>query len=57
MATTKPTSSSGFYVVTLKKTFEHAGFFYKPGMSNIIVNEVILDAMIAGDAVDTVSAQ
>ena len=55
MVTTYKKSGSGFYVVTLGKVFEDAGFLYKPGMQNITVNEDILKAMIAAEAVLTVA--
>ncbi len=54
--TTYKPSKSGMYRVTLASAHEHGGFTYKPGADAIVVNEDILDDMIAAKKVTSVAA-
>lgn len=49
-------SESGMYAVELARSFPHAGFTYKPGAEATIVDEAILEEMIAADVVTNVTA-
>jgi hypothetical protein len=55
-ATTYKTSESGMYRVTIATAHMHAGFVYKPGADAIVVNQEILDDMIAAGVVTSVAA-
>lgn len=55
VVTTYTKSETGYYKVLLTAVFEHAGFFYKPAFSGIVVNEDVLKDMIAAGVVSNVS--
>ncbi len=50
------TSESGMYRVTLASAHEYGAFTYKPGADAIVVNQDILDDMIAAKKVTSVAA-
>ena len=54
--TTHKKSKSGMYQVTIATAHQHAGFVYKPGADAIVVNQEILDDMIAAGVVTSVAA-
>lgn len=54
--TTYKTSKSGMYRVTLASAHEYGSFTYKPGADAIVVNQDILDDMIAAKKVTSVAA-
>jgi hypothetical protein len=56
MVTKYSKSKSGFYKVELARPHEHAGFTYKPGNAATVVNQEILDDMIAAEVVTSVAA-
>ena len=56
MAMTYKKSKTGMYRVALSAAHDHGGFLYKPGPGDIVVNQDILDDMIAADKVTSVAA-
>lgn len=53
--TTYKKVKSGMYRVELSAAHEHAGFTYKPGADAIVVNQDILDDMVAAQKVTSVT--
>lgn len=53
--TTYKKAKSGMYRVELSEAHPHAGFTYKPGAEAIVVNQEILDDMIAAGRVTSVA--
>ena len=54
LKTYKP-SKSGMYRVGLLRPHPHEGFTYQPRATGIVVNQAILDDMIAAEVVSSVA--
>lgn len=49
-------SKTGMYQVELARPHEHAGHLYKPSAAKTVVDQAILDDMIAAGVVTSVAA-